>query len=188
MISRLLVFFGIVLYSSFVFSQNDAVQSKTFENSMFSFNYTEGWNFMEVPSSINEIDKVIVAINKQEDKIKRAKNTYIISFIVYKREFDYKDLDDFIDELRRSKHIVEGQNINVRSSFTKIDSNHYSSIRKTRDLETNKNVTMLNMDSFVHYRLKDDILFTLDLSFSPELVGNIVNDAVLIFDSFHFKN
>jgi len=185
---RFLIFLIFVFHIQPVVSQNAVEAFKTYENEEFTFNYPESWCFKTIPSIKNETNKVIVSLFKNEISDKKINESSILHFFVYEMVFNYKDLDEFITKLKNSSHMVDNTKINVKSSYTKIDKNHYSSIRRTSISEKGKSTKMVTTNSFVHYYLNNNKLYSLDLMYSPELANSIIDDAVLIFESFQFKN
>ena len=189
MIKYHILFFVLIIFIQIDFAQSPINKFEVFENNELAFKYPNNWRQGKLDmSSIIQFESIVLLESKVFNNGK-YKGAMLNSFRVSKKEFIGESLEEFIGELKEKRNLInEKHNLKIERSIFKLKENHYSVISKTSSLNSNKKHEILETHSIIHYRLHNDFLYTLNLTYLPTETEWILNNASLMFDSFSFKN
>lgn len=187
--NRLLFFFIFVNFCFLISAQKTNKQLLLFENEEIIIKYPANWVHMKLSNNPKIVFEPIVSL---ETKV-RAKGKYkgvpLNTFTISKKQFVNKNFEDFINNLKKSENIYfASANLKIDQDIFKIKDNRYSVISKTSNINKSGNSRAIETHSLVHYILHNDYLYLLNLTYLSSESSWILDNAVLIFDSFSFKN
>ncbi len=153
---------------------------KVFENEAFSFQYPKRWKkstkfiFKEKP-----IIKIVLSTISES-------KTYKIHFDVFSTTTKFKNLKEFI--MDRKRNYLEARQNDPYSTklmlINKIDTTHY--IEKLRII--GKDGNYLTQYHLIHYYFKNDKIYNLAYSATPDYYDKYLADIDLIVNSLKFKD